>query len=98
MSDVIAAFSLDQACKLTGLSESQLVDWDTTDFFQPSLAYENRRSPYSRIYSFEDIVELRTLSILRDRVSMQHLRDVASRLKEYSGKPWSDLTLYTLNR
>lgn len=97
MTDVITAFSMKQVQNLTGLSESQLIDWDTSDFFRPSFAYENRRSPYSRIYSFEDVVGLRTLSILRNRVSMQHLREVAIRLKEHSGKPWSQLTLYTLN-
>jgi uncharacterized protein (DUF433 family) len=98
MGDVIAAFNLEQVSKLTGLSDSQLISWDRADFFRPSLAYENRRSPYSRIYSFEDVVGLRTLGILRGRVSMQHLKKAAKRLKEHSGRPWSELTLYTLNR
>lgn len=98
MGDVIAAFSLEQVSRLTGLSESRLVSWDQENFFQPSLAYEIRRSPYSRIYSFEDVVGLRTLCILRDRVSMQHLKKAADRLKQHSGRPWSELTLYTLNR
>lgn len=97
MTDVIAAFSIKQVQSLTGLSEGQLIDWDLTGFFVPAYAYENRRSPYSRIYSFEDVVGLRTLAILRERVSMQHLREAAKRLKEHSGKPWSQLTLYTLN-
>lgn len=98
MGDVIAAFNVEQVSRLTGLSESRLVSWDQDDFFAPSLAYENRRSPYSRIYSFEDVVGLRTLSILRDRVSMQHLKRAADRLKLHSGRPWSELALYTLNR
>jgi uncharacterized protein (DUF433 family) len=98
MGDVIAAFSLDQVSRLTGLSDSQLISWDQDDFFRPSLAYENRRSPYSRIYSFEDLVGLKTLSLLRDRVSMQHLKKAAERLKEHAGRPWSELTLYTLKR
>jgi uncharacterized protein (DUF433 family) len=97
LTDVIAAFSIKQVQNLTGLSEGQLVDWDASDFFVPAFAYENRRSPYSRIYSFEDVVGLRTLAILRNRVSMQHLREVAVRLKAHSGKPWSQLALYTLN-
>ncbi|MGC6329893.1 DUF433 domain-containing protein [Rhizorhabdus sp. FW153] len=97
MIDVVAAFSLPQASKLTGVPEARLVDWDRECFFIPSLAYEDRRSPYSRVYSFEDLVGLRTLNILRDRVSMQHLKKAALRLKQHSGKPWSDLTLYTLN-
>ena len=98
MSNVISAFSLEQVSRLTGLSESQLASWDRDEFFSPALAYVNRRSPYSRIYSFEDVVGLRTLSILRGRVSMQHLKRAAIRLKEHSGRPWSELTLYTLNR
>lgn len=98
MDNVVAAFSLEQVGRLTGLSESQLAGWDREGFFAPALAYEKRRSPYSRIYSFEDVVGLRTLSLLRDRVSMQHLKKAATKLKEHSGKPWSELTLYTLNR
>lgn len=98
MDNVIAAFSLDQVSRLTGLSDSQLAGWDREGFFQPSLAYSQRRSPYSRIYTFEDVVGLRTLSILRGRVSMQHLKRAAERLKQHSGRPWSELTLYTLNR
>lgn len=98
MSEVISAFSIDQVSKLTGLSNSQLVDWDSSGFFSPSLAYKNRKSPYSRIYTFEDVVALRTLSILRTKVSMQHLREAAYKLQAFSGRPWTDLTLYVLNR
>lgn len=98
MENVIAAFSLSQASQLTGVPESRLIEWDVDDFFRPSLAYEKRRSPYSRIYSFTDLVGLRTLGLLRERVSMQHLKKAAKRLKEHSGKPWSELALYTLNR
>lgn len=100
MSDVIAAFSAEQVQKLTGLSLSQLRDWDNDDFFRPSYASENRREAYSRVYSFEDVVGLRTLAMLRSdyRVSRQHLKRAADRLKQQDGKPWSALTLYVLNR
>lgn len=98
MSNLIAAFSIEQVHRLTGLSVSRLTGWDNDGFYQPSLAYKNRRSPYSRIYTFEDLVGLRTLSLLRERVSMQHLRKAALKLKEHSGRPWSELTLYIVNR
>lgn len=98
MGNVIAAFSAEQAHRLTGLSVARLTSWDKSGFFSPSYAYENRRSPYSRIYSFEDIVGLRTLNILRTKVSLQHLKRVAATLKAHSGKPWSELRLYVLNR
>lgn len=98
MNSVIAAFSAEQVHRLTGVSVARLIDWDNQDFFIPAFAYDNRRSPFSRIYSFEDVVGLRTLNILRDKVSMQHLRKAADCLKAHSGKPWSELTFYILNR
>ncbi len=63
--DVFHAFSADQVTKLTGLSKAQLHYWDETGFFSPRYAFENWRSPYSRIYSLKDVVGLRTLSVLR---------------------------------
>lgn len=98
MSNVIAAFSIEQVATLAGLSYDRLTRWDSEGFFVPSLASENRKVPYSRIYTFEDVVSLRTLSILRSKVSMQHLRVAADVLKKHAGKPWSELALYVLNR
>lgn len=100
MSNVLSAFSAEQAERLTGLSTAQLREWDAAGFFQPSYAAENRRSPYSRIYSFEDLVGLRVLSILRNthRVSLQQLKAVARRLSQYAPQPWSELTIYVLNK
>lgn len=100
MSNIISAFSAEHAERLTGLSSAQLREWDAAGFFQPSYAAPNRKSPYSRIYSFEDLVGLRVLSILRNthRVSLQHLKAVALKLADYAPKPWSELTLYVLNK
>ncbi len=98
MGDVIAAFNLDQASRLTGVSEASLISWDKEGFFVPSLAAANRRLPYSRIYDFDDLVGLRTLALLRSQVSMQHLKKAARKLKRHSGRPWSQLTLYVLNK
>ena len=100
MSDVITAFTADQVERLTGLSSARLRHWDRMGFFAPAYAAENRRSPYSRIYSFKDVVGLRTLAILRDahHVSMSHLRDVAERLSAYSDAPFAELRLHVVNR
>ena len=99
MSNVISAFTAEQTERLTGLSASQLRDWDAAGFFSPSYASVNRRSPYSRIYSFEDVVGLRVLSILRNvhKVSLSHLKEVAARLGPRAHRPWAELTLYVLN-
>lgn len=97
---VISAFTEDQVSRLTGLSRRQLTYWDALGFFKPQYASDDRRSPYARIYSFTDVVGLRTLSVLRGghQVSLQHLREVAEKLEAYSKKPWSDLRLAVWNR
>jgi uncharacterized protein (DUF433 family) len=100
ITNIISAFSADQVAKLTGLTIRQLSYWDNLGFFQPQYAAEDRQSPYARIYSFKDVVGLRTLSVLKTeyRCSLPHLRDVAEELSKYSKTPWSDLTLYVWKR
>jgi DNA-binding transcriptional MerR regulator len=84
--------------RLTGLSKSQLRYWDKTGFFAPS--YSKRRGVYGRVYTFRDVVGLRTLSVLRNehKVSLQHLRQVAESLSRLRDAVWSATTLYVLNK
>lgn len=100
ITNIISAFSADQVVRLTGLTMRQLAYWDKLGFFQPQYAADDRRSPYSRIYSFKDVVGLRTLSILKKtyKCSLPHLREVAEKLATYSKTPWADLTLYVWKR
>lgn len=99
VNDVLRAFSAVHVQRLTGLSARQLRSWDNIGFFRPEFAFDNRRSPHSRIYSFKDVIGLRVLSILRSehRLSLTHLRQVAKELAQYTKTPWSDLVLYVLN-
>lgn len=98
--NVVSAFSVDHVVDLTGLSKGQIAYWDKTGFFRPNYGFENRRSPYSRIYSFRDVVGLRTLAILRNehRISLQQLRRVAENLSHLKGDLWSRTKLYVLNK
>jgi uncharacterized protein (DUF433 family) len=100
ISNVISAFSETQVERLTGLTTAQLRYWDQTGFFAPAYASENRRDPYSRVYSLKDVVGLRTLGLLRRQhnVSLQHLRQVAERLSHLRDDLWARTTLYVLNR
>jgi uncharacterized protein (DUF433 family) len=100
ITNIISAFSADQVVKLTGLTIRQLAYWDSLKFFQPQYAADDRKSPFSRIYSFKDVVGLRTLSVLKNeyKCSLPHLREVAKRLSKYSETPWVDLKLYVLKR
>ena len=98
--NIVGAFSEDQVERLTGLSVAQLRYWDRTGFYAPALADENRSAAYSRIYSFRDVVALKTLGILRKKhnVTLQHLRLVAEKLAHLKASLWTATKLYVLNR
>jgi uncharacterized protein (DUF433 family) len=100
ITNITRAFSADQVVRLTGLSMRQLAYWDKLGFFQPQYAAEDRKTPYSRIYSFKDVVGLRTLSILKRtyKCSLPHLQSVAKELTSYSDAPWAELTLYVMKK
>jgi uncharacterized protein (DUF433 family) len=98
--NIIMAFTEEQAEKLTGVSASQLRSWDRTGFFVPALANKNRSLPLSRLYSFRDLVCLKVLNALRNEanVSLQHLRSVKERLSHLGEDVWAKTTLYVLNK
>jgi uncharacterized protein (DUF433 family) len=93
---VLLAFTLEQASRVTHIPERRIRYWDTTGILSPSLSNKEDRGAYSRIYSFRDLVELRTIAELRDRfgVSLQRLRVVAERLRRHADTPWSELRFY----
>lgn len=96
----LMAFTVEHAARVTGVSERRIRYWDKTGVLVPSLAGENRRSPFSRIYSFRDLVGLRTLGDLRDhcRFSLQELRSVGQWLSQHYDAPWSSLRFYVAGR
>jgi uncharacterized protein (DUF433 family) len=97
---VISAFSEDHVERLTGLSKGQLRSWDRAGFFAPHFAYEDRHAPYSRLYSFQDVVGLRTIAVLMKdyRISLQELRRVAQELIRRGYAHWAGVKLYVLKR
>jgi len=97
---IIRAFSAEHASRLTQVSPKQLADWDRDGFFPPEHASEDRGEALSRIYSFQDIVGLRTLAILRKKykVPYSHLKEVAPELEKHAIRPWSEITLYVLKK
>lgn len=98
--EIIGAFSEYDAARLSGLSQHQIRMWDRTGFFKPSLAEVNRKLPFSRVYSFRDIVSLRVLGQLRNihKVPLQHLRKVSEKLHDMGDAKWTACTLYVLGR
>ena len=100
INSVIAAFSEEQVTRLTGLTKGRLRYWDKTGFFKPSFIEEDARLPYSKFYSFKDVVALRTLELLRvqNSVPLQHLRKVAEKLSHLKDSLWARTDLYVVNR
>jgi uncharacterized protein (DUF433 family) len=98
--NVIGAFSESDASRLSGLSVGQLRNWDRKGFVQPSYAESDRSLPYSRIYSFRDIVSLRILGQLRNihKIPLQHLRKVSDTLAHLGDSKWITTTLYVLGK
>jgi uncharacterized protein (DUF433 family) len=99
--NILAAFSEEQAERLSGITKAQLRYWVRTDFFRPSYIEANPRVAFSRVYSFKDVVSLRVLNVLRNqfRLSLQYLREVSKKLKKLDENPdhWIGTKLYPLN-
>jgi uncharacterized protein (DUF433 family) len=106
MDDSLLAFTPDQVSRLTGLSERQLWQWDKSGFFRPEYSKEERpegearRRPYTRLYSFRDVVGLRTLGSLRNRyrIPLQQLKIVGQWLQEHHETPWASLHFFVRGR
>ena len=97
---IVAVFTEEQTVRLTGVSQRQLRNWDRDGFFVPSLAYEDRGKPFSRLYSFRDLVSLKIVNALRNDagVTLSHLRGVKEKLAHLGDDMWAKTSLFVLNK
>lgn len=97
---VISAFTEEQVERLTGITKRQLRWWDNHEFFVPGLAYEVRSKPYSRLYSFRDLVALKVLNALRNEatIPLKELKRVKQKLTHMGDDVWTKTTLYVHNK
>lgn len=97
---VMLAFTLEHAAFVTGATVGRIRYWDRTGVLSPSLGSGRERSAYGRIYSFRDVVGLRTLVELRDRfrLPLQRLRLIGEHLRRHYETPWSSLRFYVNGR
>jgi len=95
----VQAFSAEQVRALTGLSEHQLRHYDETGFFSPQYVYDDKFGARNRLYSFQDLVSLRTTAILRNEhhVSLQERRKVNDWLKAHHDSPWASMTFWIVD-
>lgn len=99
---VIAAFSEEQASRLSGLSVGQLRGWARSGFYAPAIKHEGLDGERLLAYSFKDLVALRVLHVLRNQhgVSLPHLRQVSERLADMDQQAdrWTKTKLWVVNR
>jgi uncharacterized protein (DUF433 family) len=88
-------YSAEQACRLANISEYQLRHWDNKRIFRPEYVSKGR-GPFNRLYSFRDIVGLRTLNALRSRygISVSKLREFGEWLHGRYESPWASIRFY----
>jgi uncharacterized protein (DUF433 family) len=87
-----AAFTSDQALRLTGASRRRLGYWVDTGLISPSIQRGEGRGRV-RLFSFANLLELRTAVWLRDKVSLQLIRKIVQRLHEQGlDQPLSSVT------
>ena len=93
---VIAAFTREQAAKVANVSERRASYWARHGVLVPSVSFDLSNIPHRYVYSFADVVGLRTLGMLRDQfgLSLQQLRKVQPYLLDQSDRPWSSLRLW----
>ena len=65
---IIAAFTRDQAARLTGVSQRQLRLWDAKGFFAPSLKLEG--GALASLYSFRDLLCLKVIHAIRNEAKI----------------------------
>lgn len=99
--DVVMYFSLRQAADLAGGTPRQLGYWHRTGVLAPSIVEESQEhSPLARLYSFRDVVGLRTLAKLKNEhgFSLQWLRKCGEWLRQHYQEPWNSLKLYVVSK
>ena len=94
---MLLGFTPDQVCRVTGLSKRQLRYWDKTGFFSPRYRDPDRRR-FGRMYSFKDVVGLKTIANLRQQLPLQELRRVGAWLHERYEEPWNTLQFWVVGR
>lgn len=86
------AFRGPQVCKIVGISYRQLDYWARTGLATPSIQ-QAQGSGSQRLYSFEDLVELKLIkNLLEAGVSLQRVRDAITYLRDL-GQDLAGVTL-----
>ncbi|BAS60029.1 hypothetical protein NIES2135_66780 (plasmid) [Leptolyngbya boryana NIES-2135] len=102
-SEMQGEFTRQEALTLTGLSSGQLSRLDQAEIVVPRKLGNSKRPVV--LYSWQQILELRTIANLRQRLSLQEIRKVINHLRNLHFEPslfdkfliFSDDKLYWIN-
>jgi uncharacterized protein (DUF433 family) len=99
MPQPIVAVDMARASSLSGIPQSTLRYWEKRGVFTPSHVH-SERIPFRRVYSFRDLVSLRTLAEVRRRakVSLEEIRRAGEYLSRFFESPWSELRFGGIGR
>jgi len=86
-------YRVPDVCRVVGISYRQLDYWARTDLVTPSVR-DAGGSGTQRLYSFQDLVQLRVIKKLLDAgVSLQRIRRAVKFLREHMNKQVQGITL-----
>jgi DNA-binding transcriptional MerR regulator len=84
-----------QACKIVGITYRQLDYWTRTGLMIPTLQ-RAAGSGTQRIYSFNDLLQLKVIKSLSDAgASLQKIRQAIEYVRQNLADDWSKLTIVT---
>ena len=84
-----------QTCKIVGITYRQLDYWTRTGLVSPTIQ-EARGSGTQRVYSFNDLLQLKVIKSLTDAgASLQKVRQAIDYVRDHLDADWSRVTLVT---
>ena len=84
-----------QTCKIVGITYRQLDYWTRTGLVAPSIQ-EAKGSGTQRLYSFNDLLQLKVIKGLTDAgASLQRVRQALDYVREHLEGDWAELTIVT---
>lgn len=84
-----------QTCNIVGITYRQLDYWTRTGLVTPSLA-EAKGSGTQRLYSFNDLLQLKVIKSLTDAgASLQKVRQAIDYVRDNLSDDWSKVTIAT---
>ena len=97
---ILMAFTAEQVSRLSGISPDRLRYWEKTETFEPFYVEQRKSGPFRKIYSFQDLVNLRAIARLRTSfgVPLKELRNVTAYLRNHRDTPWSRLAVRVYGR